>query len=546
MMRTVLMTTLLLAGASQLVLAQAAPAGAPVVQGGAGVLTDGEAAMQSAQGLLASGQYGAAVDAYKKLINQPNEITRSQARYALAIAQSQMGQDEAALRSLEGIVANNQSALARAVGDLRAALLLQLADKALAEDGAEAAASWLGQYDRLPDKPVTGEPFARYQRLQAVVRGDSNYVADTTEPTLRVGVLLPLSGPLAVVGNDVLRGMELAVFKLPVYGGAKVVLYPQDTAKDGPDAATRRLLQLGVDVIAGPLLGKEVAAVSPLAQATGVPVISFSTDRGAAKGAHLFGHLPHAQAAAVVAHAKSKGLSRLAALVPSTPYGYEVFDAFRDAAQEAGLDVTANAFYNPQNVDVGANIRTLVTTQQVNGKPVYTPRFDALFVPAPAKSLPLIVSQLAYYDVDKAGVQLLGTALWQDPSVLKPSARDIRGGVFAVPPKVPAFDEVFTATFGAASKGQAINGFDLMRVLADLAAERLRTGQPVAELLYRPEGFYGSGGYVRFKPNGLTERGLNVVEVTADGFHVIRPAPLLAPVPVPSVLRPPIDKGWWW
>ena len=40
-----------------------------------------------------------------------------------------------------------------------------------------------------------------------------------------------------------------------------------------------------------------------------------------------------------------------------------------------------------------------------------------------------------------------------------------------------------------------------------------------------PSGFAGVDGVFRFRPDGIAERGLAVVEVEADGLRVIGPAP---------------------
>jgi hypothetical protein len=171
--------------------------------------------------------------------------------------------------------------------------------------------------------------------------------------------------------------------------------------------------------------------------------------------------------------------------------------------------------------------------------------FDGLFVPAPAGSLPLIAAQLSYYDVDKFGVQLLGTALWQNPSLLGPTASGVRGGLFGVPPHAPAFEEAFSATFGAKAHPLALLGYDAARILADVAGEKQRTSMAVTSLLLRPEGFYGSGGFVRFSASGVTQRGLDVVKV-GEQFEVLKPALNLAPLAVPDDLQPQGRGGTWW
>src|SRR5690606_18052683 len=78
-----------------------------------------------------------------------------------------------------------------------------------------ARAAWLR---RLEEQPTPGHfPF-----------GDN---------TLKVGVLLPLSGPMADVGAEVLRGLQLALEDTPAWRGATLDLLVEDTEAQGPEAA---------------------------------------------------------------------------------------------------------------------------------------------------------------------------------------------------------------------------------------------------------------------------------------------------------------------
>ena len=57
----------------------------------------------------------------------------------------------------------------------------------------------------------------------------------------------------------------------------------------------------------------------------------------------------------------------------------------------------------------------------------------------------------------------------------------------------------------------------------------LSTGTPYHRFtnaaLMDPNGFAGVNGIFRFNADGTSERGLAVLEVQSDGFHVVSPAP---------------------
>jgi hypothetical protein len=178
------------------------------------------------------------------------------------------------------------------------------------------------------------------------------------------------------------------------------------------------------------------------------------------------------------------------------------------------------------------------------------PSDSIALLPAAGRALPLIASQLAYYDLDR-GVQLLGTALWQDASVLTPSASAVRGGLFAAPARTTAFGQAFTQAFGAAPHPLAGLGYDAAAILAQLATEATRSGNAPSQILLRPEGFYAPGGFALFSTNGQTVRSLGLVEITNNGgisqFTERQTALPLAPLRLPSPLIPqPGSTGAWW
>ena len=83
-------------------------------------------------------------------------------------------------------------------------------------------------------------------------------------PEIKVGLLLPLSGPAEAIGRDMLDAAQMALFDV---GDNKLVLLPRDTAGTpaGARLAAQEVIREGAEVILGPLLAADVAAVSPIA-----------------------------------------------------------------------------------------------------------------------------------------------------------------------------------------------------------------------------------------------------------------------------------------
>ena len=95
--------------------------------------------------------------------------------------------------------------------------------------------------------------------------------------TIRIGVLAPVTGPLATPGKDMVEGLRL-FWEQANYtaGGRKVDLIIADTTCNPDQALTqaRRLaLQEKVQFMIGPLCGHEGPAVAQVSKETGVPLV---------------------------------------------------------------------------------------------------------------------------------------------------------------------------------------------------------------------------------------------------------------------------------
>src|ERR1700753_2786795 len=115
------------------------------------------------------------------------------------------------------------------------------------------------------------------------------------EDSIKVGLLATLEGPFTVLGQDGVRGAELA-FKEANYtaGGKKidVVKGSSDASPDSAVKAARKLVeQDGVKILLGPLSGDEGLAVKDYAKSK--PDITFVNGTSAAQDTTLRGPPPN-------------------------------------------------------------------------------------------------------------------------------------------------------------------------------------------------------------------------------------------------------------
>lgn len=331
---------------------------------------------------------------------------------------------------------------------------------------------------------------------------------------VRVALLLPLTGASASVGEAMMNGAQMALFDS---SDANFLLQIYDTGgvTEGAAAAAATALQEGARLILGPVFSSSVKAVTPLARNGGTPVIAFSTDATVAgPGVFLMGFLPRQQIQRVVQLARSQGLVRFAALAPSTDYGRTVTAALRDVATTSGGNVTEVEYYDPAAAEHSQTVRRVAARHS----------FDAILIPDKGQRLKTLASLLPYFEVDLQKVRLLGTLLWADTNFT--GEADMVGGWYAVPssPLQKSFANRYRQLFGVAPPNNTSLAYDAVALAATLARA---PGGPKFDLLSLTveAGFAGVDGIFRFRPDGATERGLAVMEVSAEGPKEISPAP---------------------
>ena len=157
--------------------------------------------------------------------------------------------------------------------------------------------------------------------------------------------------------------------------------------------------------------------------------------------------------------------------------------------------------------------------------PAGGPAFDALLLPVGGDQLKQIAQQLRAAGIDPAQTHLLGSGLWDDPSILKEPA--LAGGWFAAsPPDVRhEFEHRYQGAYGHPPPRLASLAFDAAALAAVLA--KSPDPDPFSQsAIENPNGFTGVDGLFRFTSQGLVQRGLAVLEVEPNGDKVVSPAPL--------------------
>jgi branched-chain amino acid transport system substrate-binding protein len=413
----------------------------------------------------------------------------------------------------------------------------------------------------VPGRAQTNLPPAMQQALQQQLpQPASPSLAIETQPlpaappltapgsadAIRIGFLAPLSGPNAGLGRALFDAAQLALFDL---ADNRLVLLPRDTEGNAEKAseAARRVIAEGAQIIIGPLFANEAAAVGLVARERNIKVLSFSTDRSVAGGGvYLLGFTPDQQVERVISYARTRGLTRFAALAPDSAYGNAVVQAATAAAQASGAEMLRQDRYPVDSGDLTPTVRRFATALRalpprgleeppVDGvDPNLARPVDGVLLPEGGARLRALAPLLPFFDIDPRAVRFLGTGLWDDPSLSTEPA--LVGGWYAgpAPEGFAEFARRFEQGFGRRPPRLASLAYDAT-ALVGILARRTDTSTPFDETgLSNPDGFAGYDGIFRFQANGLVQRGLAVLEIQRRGGGRVIDA-------APNSFQPPVN-----
>lgn len=341
---------------------------------------------------------------------------------------------------------------------------------------------------------------------------------------VKIAILLPLGGmgETAAVAKSMKQGAEMALFELNDPGVQLITKDDGGTAA-GARAAADAAIKEGAEVIVGPLLSQSVTGVAPVARQAGVPVLAFSNDTTVAgQGVYLMSFLAEQEVERIVSFAAAQGKRRFAALIPDDAYGNVVELAFRRTVQTNGGMVAIVERYPPTaNGMLGPAKRVVEAIKNADEQQAPV---DALLLPGGQEALPQIGPVIAYSGLDTTKVKLLGTSAWDFPAISRDAA--FVGGWYPSSDPVAwrSFAERFAKTFGTAPPRIASVAYDAVGVAIGLSANPPGARFTQANMT-RHNGFSGVDGIVRFSQNGLSERGLAVLEVQKFGSAVVDAAP---------------------
>lgn len=346
--------------------------------------------------------------------------------------------------------------------------------------------------------------------------------SDTTP--IKLGLISPLTGDAAAIGNDILDGTKMAVDEVNAAGGIDgrmIELIAEDGKCNGTDAASAAQKLVNVDKvvsIVGGFCSGETLAASPIVEAAKVTLLSPGSSSPAitTAGEYVFRNYPSdaLRTVAMAKHFNEEGWKKVAIISENTDYATALRDAL---VKNVGAE---NVVFN-ETVDPGTkDYRSLLT--RMKGV-----QFD-VFVPN-GQSDSTDAAMIAQYVEQGMTKPMVGKDTTDSLTVVDIAA-DAAEGVQLV--NVASFGENtdfeddFTAKFGApqSSISWAALAYDAAGVTFEAMKNAGITGEEIKGYFDTLEGYDGIIGTFSFDENGDVVGVSYVLKQFEDGKVVTKKA----------------------
>jgi branched-chain amino acid transport system substrate-binding protein len=246
------------------------------------------------------------------------------------------------------------------------------------------------------------------------------------QQTIKVGMVLPMSGPYADYGNQISRGAKLYMLRHgDTVAGKKIELIIKDDTGIAPEVSKRLSQELmnndKVDILAGYGLTPSALSTAPIATQGKRPmvVMNAATSSITTKSPYIVrtSHTLPQLSAPMAKWAAQNGINKVYTLVADYGPGIDAETSFKAAYEALGKQVVDGVRVPVKNLDFGPFIQRIKDAK---------PDAVFLFIPPGEATINFMKSWLER-GLEKQGVKLLGTGDLTDDSLLEAIGKSALG-----------------------------------------------------------------------------------------------------------------------
>jgi branched-chain amino acid transport system substrate-binding protein len=316
----------------------------------------------------------------------------------------------------------------------------------------------------------------------------------TTKEPIKIGIVLPLSGPVSFAGNQIKEGLELALEK---YKDENIKLIYEDSKCKPADAvnAVQKLVNVDkVSLIVGDICSGATLAMIPITKENNLVIITpLSTNPNVTSpGNNAYRMVPSdiQEVSYMADYAYNKlNIKKIAILYENTDFGKGAEKIFREKYRGT---IVASEAYNPDEV----NYKTVLTKVKQNNP-------EGIYMISLPQQIGLILKQATELGIKAT---FLGKNAVEQPAVLEIAGKSSEGVIYTFfskgsEEKIKEFKELFKQKYGKEPGTFEGIGYDLGQVVY-LAVKDTKGDKEKIKQNMRKISFEGVTGKIEFDENG--------------------------------------------
>lgn len=336
-----------------------------------------------------------------------------------------------------------------------------------------------------------------------------------TPKTIKIGVDIPLTGPSAAHGKDLMGGLEMARDEIlaslkPGDPKPQLLIEDNQSKSQGGVSALQKLIQTDAPpVVIGPVASSVMLAMIPVAEQNKVvllsPAASSPEISGAGKFIFRISLLAPPQTAALAKYATEKLKAKTAAvLYINDDTGLSYKNAFAEDFTKLGGKIVLEDSFDK----TATEFRTQLTK-------IKTQNADVTFIPGIPRAIGLILRQARELKVD---TKFLGNYGAEGTDLLTNAGEAAEGFVYTSIPIDAEFSRKFEEKNGRHPTIGAPLGYDALKIVWHAITENGATSEDIRKGLSALKDFHGATGTTTILPNGDASKEVQLKTIKNSEF----------------------------
>ncbi|MBN1296204.1 penicillin-binding protein activator, partial [bacterium] len=335
----------------------------------------------------------------------------------------------------------------------------------------------------------------------------------------KIGILVPVSGPLSAIGQSVYRGAQQAIFDYQAAGGSiPFTLLLRDTGPAGP-AIVEAFDNLAIDervlAVVGPIRSQETLALMDRCTELGVPLITPGCPDDSIIGyspwAFRLFPSPDVELAQAIRFAvRDYGMTRWVCLYPDIDYGRQAARVLETVIREEHAELLATIAYSDDLTGIQVLLSRLDSLEP-----------DVILIPDNAERASVIAGQIRYREI--LTPTIAGIGAWDDPRLLTIAGTTLEGSFFVS--SYPAthgarrnIGERYAVRFGENADAFSLRAYEAVYLIIQAVDSGIRFRPHLRDRWVSESDVLGLDGSARFTAQGDYRPPITVYRIR--GSHV--------------------------